>query len=63
MRAIGIGVRHYLAQHASSGMTQVSASATLMSWGLRTLLWSVVLLAILMVRPYGLFGTPEIRKV
>ena len=47
MRAIGIGVRHYLAQHASSGMTQVSASATLMSWGLRTLLWSVVLLAIL----------------
>ena len=33
MRAIGIGVRHYLAQHASSGMTQVSASATLMSWG------------------------------
>ena len=45
MRAIGIGVRHYLAQHASSGMTQVSASATLMSWGLRTLLWSVVLLA------------------
>ena len=47
MRAIGIGVRHYLAQHASSGMTQLSASATLMSWGLRTLLWSVVLLAIL----------------
>lgn len=47
MRVIGIGVRHYLAQHASSGMTQVSASATLMSWGLRTLLWSVVLLAIL----------------
>ena len=47
MRAIGIGVRHYLARHASSGMTQVGASATLMSWGLRTLLWSVILLAIL----------------
>ncbi len=47
MRAIGIGVRHYIARHDSSGMTQVGASATLMSWGLRTLLWSVILLAIL----------------
>lgn len=47
MRAIGIGVRHYLARHGSSGMTQVGASATLMSWGLRTLLWSMILLAIL----------------
>jgi small-conductance mechanosensitive channel len=47
MRAIGIGVRHYLARHGSTGMTQVGASATLMSWGLRTLLWSVILLAIL----------------
>jgi small-conductance mechanosensitive channel len=28
-------------------MTQVSASATLLSWGLRTLLWSVVALAVL----------------
>lgn len=47
MRAIGIGVRRYVERHSSTGMTQVSASATLMSWGLRTLLWSVVLLAIL----------------
>ena len=47
MRAIGIGVRRYVERHSSNGMTQVSASATLMSWGLRTLLWSVVLLAIL----------------
>ncbi len=47
MRAIGIGVRRYVQRHSSTGMTQVSASATLMSWGLRTLLWSVVLLAIL----------------
>jgi small-conductance mechanosensitive channel len=47
MRAIGIGVRHYIARHDSSGMTQVGASATLMSWGLRTLLWSVIALAIL----------------
>jgi len=47
MRAVGIGVQHYVARHSSSGMTQVGASATLMSWGLRTLLWSVILLAIL----------------
>ena len=47
MRAIGIGVRRYVQRHSSTGMTQVSASATLMSWSLRTLLWSVVLLAIL----------------
>lgn len=47
MRAIGLGVRRYVDRHASAGMTQVSASATLLSWALRTLLWSVVLLAIL----------------
>ena len=47
MRAIGIGVVRYVERHSSKGMTQVSASATLMSWGLRTLLWSVVGLAIL----------------
>lgn len=47
MRAIRIGVGRYVERHTSSGMTQVSASATLMSWGLRTLLWSVVVLAIL----------------
>ena len=47
MRGIAIGVRRYVERHSSGGMTQVSASATLLSWGLRTLLWSVVLLAIL----------------
>lgn len=47
MRAIGMGVRRYVERHSSSGMTQVSASATLLSWGLRTLLWSIVVLAIL----------------
>lgn len=47
MRAIGIGVQRYLTRHSSTGMTQVSASATLMSWGLRTLLWSVIFLAVL----------------
>lgn len=47
MRAIGIGVQRYLTRHSSTGMTQVGASATLMSWGLRTLLWSVIFLAVL----------------
>ena len=47
MRAIGLGVRRYVDRHSSAGMTQVSASAMLLSWGLRTLLWSVVMLAIL----------------
>ncbi|MFN4117978.1 mechanosensitive ion channel family protein [Acidovorax sp.] len=47
MRAIGIGARRYVERHSSKGMTQISASATLMSWGLRTLLWSVIFLAVL----------------
>lgn len=47
MRGIAIGVRRYVERHSSGGMTQVSASATLMSWGLRTLVWATVLLAIL----------------
>lgn len=48
MRAIAIGVGRYVERNASAaGVTQISASATLMSWGLRILLWSVVLLAIL----------------
>ncbi|AKJ28087.1 mechanosensitive ion channel family protein [Caldimonas brevitalea] len=46
-RAIGVLLRRYEARHSSSAMTQVSASATLMSWGLRTVLWAVVLLAML----------------
>lgn len=45
--AIRIGLRRYVERHATTGMTQVSASATLMSWGLRTLLWATVLLAML----------------
>ncbi len=47
MRAIRMSVARYTAKHSSPGMTQVSASATLMSWGLRSILWAVVLLAIL----------------
>jgi small-conductance mechanosensitive channel len=46
-RAVTIGLRHYVARHASGAMTQVSASATLLSWGLRTTLWAIVLLAML----------------
>ena len=47
MRATTMAVQRYVERHSSTGMTQVSASATLLSWGLRTLLWSVVVLAIL----------------
>lgn len=46
-KAISLGLRRYEARHSSSGMTQVSASAVLLSWSLRTLLWAVVLLAML----------------
>lgn len=45
-RGIGIGVRGYEIRNGRSG-TQLSASGTLMSWFLRTVLWAVVLLAVL----------------
>ena len=46
-RAISIGLRRYQDRNTPSGMTQADASATLMSWALRTVLWAVVLLAVL----------------
>lgn len=46
-RAITLGVERYRRHHGAVGTGQISASATLMSWGLRTLLWATVLLAIL----------------
>lgn len=46
-RAVSIGLRLHVARHAAAGMAQATVAATLVSWGLRTLLWSVVLLAIL----------------
>lgn len=48
-RAIGLGVQRYVARHTGGAVSQVqlSASATLVSWGLRTLLWATVLLAML----------------
>lgn len=46
-RAISIGLRHYAERHGSAGGGRVSAAAILVSWGLRTLLWSIALLAML----------------
>ncbi|KAF1045206.1 mechanosensitive ion channel family protein [Xylophilus sp.] len=47
-RAVGMGVRNYRARHfANTEQAQYSASATLMSWGLRSLLWATVILAML----------------
>lgn len=43
-RAISIGLRQYAQRH---GGGRVSAAAILVSWGLRTLLWSIALLAML----------------
>ncbi len=46
-RATTLVVDRYRQHHGATGPAQMSASATLMSWGLRTLLWATVLLAIL----------------
>jgi small-conductance mechanosensitive channel len=46
-RAVTIGLRRHGQRHATSSSNAVSAAATLVSWGLRTLLWAIVLLAML----------------
>jgi small-conductance mechanosensitive channel len=46
-KAVSLGLRRYEVRHTSAGMTQVGASAVLLSWSLRTVLWAVVLLAVL----------------
>jgi len=47
-KAAGLFMQRYLQRHARDGaLAQGSASATLMFWGLRVALWTVVLLAIL----------------
>ncbi|MDT0136837.1 mechanosensitive ion channel family protein [Acidovorax sp. PRC11] len=46
-RAIGIAIRRYEERHLGTPSLQVSASGTLMSWGLRTLLWATIVLAML----------------
>ena len=46
-RLVTISLRRYAERHAVSSPNSVSAAATLMSWGVRTLLWSIVILAML----------------
>jgi small-conductance mechanosensitive channel len=46
-RGVEIGLRRYEEKHHGFTGTQVSASATLMSWFLRLMLWAVFLLAVL----------------
>ena len=46
-RSVTIGLQRYAERHAGAGAAPVSAAATLVSWGLRVLLWSIVLLAML----------------
>jgi small-conductance mechanosensitive channel len=46
-RAIAIAVKRYQARHRPDGDGQLSASAALLSWFLRTILWAVILLAVL----------------
>ena len=46
-RLVGIVVRRHWTQTAATGTPMLSAAGTLMSWGLRTVLWAIVLLAIL----------------
>ena len=45
-RGIGVGVRGYEARNGRGG-AQLSASGTLMSWLLRTVLWAVIVLSVL----------------
>lgn len=46
-RATTVGLQAYERRHASPGAPQVSATTTLLSWALRTVVWAIVLLAIL----------------
>ena len=46
-RSVAIGLRHHLEKQGTPGLAQPSAAATLMSWGLRILVWTVVLMAML----------------
>ncbi|MGY4829075.1 mechanosensitive ion channel family protein [Sphaerotilaceae bacterium SBD11-9] len=45
--AVTIGLRHHALRSASAGSQTVSAAATLISWGARSVLWSILLLAML----------------
>ena len=46
-RAVSIGLRLYGERHSETPVAPVGAAATLMSWGARSLLWAMVLLAML----------------
>jgi small-conductance mechanosensitive channel len=46
-RGVGIALQRYVERRAPAGSPQMSAAATLMSWGARILLWTMVLLAML----------------
>lgn len=47
-KAISVGIRGYELRHQQGGATtNLSASATLLTWFLRTMLWAVILLAVL----------------
>lgn len=46
-RCVTIGMRRHAERHAGPDTGPVSAAAILFSWGLRTLLWAIVVLAIL----------------
>ncbi|HEX2545987.1 MAG TPA: mechanosensitive ion channel family protein [Ramlibacter sp.] len=46
-RGVDMGMRRYEQHHGLSGTGQVSASGTLLSWFLRAVLWTVVVLAVL----------------
>lgn len=46
-RAVSIALRRHTERHAAPGVRTATAAATLISWGVRTLLWTMVLLAML----------------
>jgi small-conductance mechanosensitive channel len=46
-RLVGIVLRRHLERHVLPTAAQGSAAATLTAWGVRTLLWAIVLLAVL----------------
>lgn len=45
--AVTLGLRRHVERGAASGAQSASAAATLISWGLRSVLWAIVLLAML----------------
>lgn len=45
--AVTLGLRRHAQRHAGAGPANGSAAAMLISWGLRTILWAIVLLAML----------------